>query len=198
MAVILRFFFERSAFLAYLVMGIVQIFVYIMFILSSRIQPQKKSKKLLISVAIIGLILTILYLSLPEVLCTPPDFPYTGICLFSRIFNSIIFVLPILICFGIPILLIGIWNKKQFGVILMISGILWLVAFVGYFFQEPILITIIEFLNVIGLTLALFSLPAAVLMIVHGAKNKDKYFIWAGSLFIVSFIAPYFLAGISI
>ena len=153
MAVILRFFFDRSSFYIYLVIGIIQVVVFLMLILSSRTQSQKKSKTTLMSAGIIGIILSVLYFCLPETFCTPPDYPFEGICLVSRMIQSLVYILPILISLGIPLLLVGLWNKAEYGIILMISGIVWIVAFIGFFLQESFLMPFIEIPNIVSLIL---------------------------------------------
>jgi len=177
--------------------GIGLVLVYLMFIFSSRNQPREnKSSQLLRNAGIIGIAITILVNTFPTLICSS--------CTPSEIFVakmyattiSLISLIPMLICSGVSLILLGKRNKETYGKILIASGILWVLAFLGY---------AIGFINLvfgmwmfffsIGL-LSYLSIPAAILTIVHGVKFKDKFFILAGIFYILSwlaiFIVPWF------
>lgn len=177
-----------------IVEGVFLVLVYLMFILSSRNQSREnKSAQLLKVAGIIGIVLTVLAVALPHILCLycdPFEFLVFRIYGFSVILISLI---PMLFSLGISLLLVGIRNKEKYGQVLMVSGILWIIAFVGYvigyFAIQFMMIILLIFLT----PLSYLAIPAVILMIVHGGKNKDRYFVLAGVFYIISWFFVVFL-----
>lgn len=186
-------YFFNLFFITDLVEGIFLVLVYLMFIFSSKNQPQEnKSSKILKNAGIFGITLTILTVALPTIYCLncgTSEIFIAGIFAFSFRLVSLI---PMLLCLGVALFLVGNRNEVMYGKILMISGILWMSAFVGYalgyFF---ITFRFISILLVVGL-LSYLSIPAIILMIVHGAKYKDRYFILAGVFYIIAWFVVVF------
>lgn len=176
--------------------GIGLVLAYLMFIFSSRNQPREnKSSQLLRNAGIIGIAITILVNTFPTLICSS--------CTPSEIFVakiyattiSLISLIPMLVCFGVTLILLGKRNKETYGQILIASGILWSLAFLGYAIVFIALIFDMGIFFLIGV-LSYLSIPAAILTIAHGVKFKDKFFILAGIFYILSwlaiFIVPWF------
>lgn len=176
--------------------GIGLVLAYLMFIFSSRNQPREnKSSQLLRNAGIIGIAITILVNTFPTLICSS--------CTPSEIFVakiyattiSLISLIPMLVCFGVTLILLGKRNKETYGQILIASGILWSLAFLGYAIVFIALNFDMGIFFSIGV-LSYLSIPAAILTIVHGVKFKDKFFILAGIFYILSwlaiFIVPWF------
>lgn len=169
--------------------GIFLVLAYLMFIFSSRNQPRdNKSSQLLRNAGIIGILLTILAIAFPTLICSS--------CTPSEIFVArmyattitIISQIPMLVCFGVSLILLGKRNKETYGQILIASGILWLIAFLGYAIGFISLLFGMWMFLSIGI-LSYLSIPAVILTIVHGIKFKDKFFILAGIFYILSWLA---------
>jgi hypothetical protein len=165
-----------------------------MFIYSSKNQPREnKSSKLLKNAGIIGIALTVLALALPHILCSSCGPSEIFVARIYGFVVTIISLVPMLICLGIFLLLVGKRNKETYGQMLFVSGILWILAFlgyaIGYFFIEVITILILIPLTV----LSYLAIPAVILMIVHGAKLKDRYFVLAGIFYIISWFVVVFI-----
>jgi len=165
-----------------------------MFIYSSKNQPREnKSSQLLKNAGIIGIALTVLALAFPHILCSSCGPSEIFVARIYGFMVTIISLIPMLLCLGIFLLLVGKRNKETYGKILMVSGILWIVAFVGYAFGNFVVIfMIIELLVFIGI-LSYLAIPAVILMIVHGAKLKDRYFVLAGIFYIISWFVVVFI-----
>ncbi len=169
--------------------GIFLVLAYLMFIFSSRNQPRdNKSSQLLRNAGIIGIILTILVIAFPTLICsscTPSEI------LIARIYGTTITIIsqiPMLVCFGVSLILLGKRNKETYGEILIASGILWLIAFLGYAIGFIALLFGMSMLLSIAM-LSYLSIPATILTIVHGIKFKDKFFVLAGIFYILSWLA---------
>jgi len=193
MALTFRYFFNMF-FIADIVEGLFLVLVYLMFIFSSNNQPREnKSSQLLKNAGIIGIVLTVLAVALPQTYCLN--------CGVSEIFVARIYgfsfilvsLIPMLLCLGISLVLVGNRNKEVYGQILMVSGILWILAFLGYaFVYFTMAFTYITMALILG-WLTYLTIPAVILMIVHGAKFKDRYFVLAGIFYIISWFVMVFL-----
>ena len=169
--------------------GIFLVLAYLMFIFSSRNQPRdNKSSQLLRNAGIIGIFVTILAIAFPTLICSSctPSEIFVAMTYGTTI--TLISHLPMLICFGVSLILLGKRNKETYGQILIASGILWLLAFLGYAIGFITLIFDMWIFLSIGV-LSYLSIPAAILTIVHGVKFKDKFFILAGFFYILSWLA---------
>lgn len=171
--------------------GIFLVLAYLMFIFSSRNQPRdNKSSQLLRNAGIIGIFLTIFAIAFPTLICsscTPSEI------LIARIYGTTITIIsqiPMLVCFGVSLILLGKRNKETYGQILIASGILWLLVFLGYAIGFITLIFDMWIFLSIGV-LSYLSIPAAILTIVHGVKYKDKFFILVGIFYILSWLATF-------
>ena len=179
-------YFFNVFFFSNLVQYIALILVYSMFILSSRYQPREnKSDQLLKKAGIIGIVFSVLRLVLPTMVCTPPDYSVCRIYGFSV---RLISFVPVLVCLGACLYLLGKRNKEKYGQILIASGILWMLAFFGYAIGLVAMLFNLWILMPLGM-LSYISIPAVILTIIHGAKFKDKYFILAGFFFVISWLA---------
>ena len=169
--------------------GIGLVLAYLMFIFSSRNQPREnKSSQLLRNAGIIGIAITILVNTFPTLICSSctPSEIYVAKIYASTI--SLISLIPMLVCFGVTLILLGKRNKETYGEILIASGILWVLAFLGYAIVFITLIFDMWIFLSIGV-LSYLSIPAVILTIVHGVKFKDKFFILAGIFYILSWLA---------
>ncbi|MFX0074327.1 MAG: hypothetical protein ACFE96_02715 [Candidatus Hermodarchaeota archaeon] len=193
MAIIFGYWISMSLIID-IVEGVFLVLVYVMFILSSKNQPREnKSSQLLRIAGITGIMLTVLAVALPNIMCVYCDsleFLLFRIYGFSVILISLI---PMLFSLGISLLLVGIRNREMYGQVLKVSGILWIIAFVGYVIGYLaimfFMITQLFFLT----TLSYVAIPAVILMIVHGGKYKDRYFVLAGVFYIISWFFVVFL-----
>ena len=184
-------YFFNVFFFSNLVQYIALILVYSMFILSSRYQPREnKSDQLLKKAGIIGIVFSVLRLVLPTMVCTPPDYSVCRIYGFSV---RLISFVPVLVCLGACLYLLGKRNKEKYGQILIASGILWMLAFFGYAIGLVAMLFNLWILMPLGM-LSYISIPAVILTIIHGAKFKDKYFILAGFFFVISWLAVLIVA----
>jgi len=194
MAVTFAYFFNMF-FFTNLVEGIALIFLYSMFILSSKNQPREnKSDQLLKRAGIIGIIFSLLKLVRPTMVCTPPDW---GVCRIYGFSIGFISFVPILFCLGVSLFLLGKRNKENYGQILIVSGILWIVAFFGYVIGIGAIMFDMWMLISLGF-FSYLSFPAVILMIIHGAKFNDKYFVLAGIFYIISWLAVLFIPWLPI
>ena len=187
-------YFFNMFFIMNIVEGIFLVLVYLMLIYSSKNQPREnKSSQLLKNAGIIGIVLSVLGAALPTLICSmcsPSEIVVAGIYGFMATMISLI---PMLLCLGISLFLVGKRNKETYGQILFVSGILWILAFIGYAFGNFVVIfMIIELLVFIGM-LSYLAIPAVILMIVHGAKLKDRYFVLAGIFYIISWLGIVFI-----
>ena len=188
-------YFFNVFFLMNLVQYIALILVYSMFILSSRYQPREnKSDQLLKKAGIIGLEFSVLRLVLPTMVCTPPDY---GVCRIYGFSVGLISFVPVLVCLGAFLYLLGKRNKEKYGQTLIASGILWIPAFFGYAIGLVAILFGLWILAPLGM-LSYISIPAVILTIIHGAKFKDKYFILAGFFYIISWLAVLFIPWLPI
>ena len=179
-------YFFNVFFFSNLVQYIALILVYSMFILSSRYQPREnKSDQLLKKAGIIGIVFSVLRLVLPTMVCTPPDY---GVCRIYGFSVGLISFVPVLVCLGACLYLLGKRNKEKYGQILIASGILWILAFFGYAIGLVAIYFGLWLLIPLGV-LSYVSIPAIILTIIHGTKFKDKYFILAGFFFVISWLA---------
>jgi len=193
MTVTFGYFFSMF-FIMDLIEGICLVLVYLMFIFSSKNQPREnKSSQLLKNAGIIGIVLSILAVTLPQIYCLscgPVEIFVARIYAFSF---TLVSLLPMLLCLGISLFLVGKRNKETYGQILIASGILWILAFLGYaiayFAIRFMIIDILILLTV----LSYLMIPAVILMIVHGAKFKDRYLVLAGIFYIISWLVPLFI-----
>ncbi len=169
--------------------GIFLVLAYLMFIFSSRNQPRdNKSSQLLRNAGIIGIILSTLTIAFPTLICsscTPSELFVARI--YATTFTLISHI-PMLVCFGVSLILLGKRNKETYGQILIASGILWVIAFLGYAIGFIVFMFGMWMLMSLGI-LSYLTIPAVILTIVHGIKFKDKYFILAGIFFILSWLA---------
>lgn len=194
MTVTFAYFFNMFFFMN-LVEGIALIFLYSLFILSSRNQPREnKSDQLLKRAGIIGIIFSVFKLVRPTMVCTPPDW---GVCQIYGFSIGLISFVPVLVCLGASLFLLGKRNKEKYGKILLVSGILWIVAFFGYATGLAAIRFGMWMLISIGL-LSYLSIPAVILMIIHGAKFNDKYFVLAGIFYVISCLAVLFIPWLPI
>ena len=194
MTVTFAYFFDMF-FFTNLVEGIALILLYSMFILSSRNQPREnKSDQLLKRAGIIGIIFSVFKLVRPTIVCTPPDY---GVCLIYGFSVGLISFVPVLVCLGASLFLLGKRNKEKYGQILIASGILWIVAFFGYAIGLGSIMFDMWMLISLGF-LYYLSIPAVILMIIHGAKFNDKYFVLAGFFYIISWLAVIFIPWLPI
>lgn len=176
--------------------GIGLVLAYLMFIFSSRNQPREnKSSQLLRNAGIIGIAITILVNTFPTLICSSCSPSEIFVAKLYATTISLISLIPMLVCFGVTLILLGKRNKETYGQILKASGILWVLAFLGYAIVFIALIFEMGIFFLIGV-LSYLSIPAAILTIVHGVKFKDKFFILAGIFYILSwlaiFIVPWF------
>jgi len=194
MTVTFAYFFDMF-FFTNLVEGIALILLYSMFILSSRNQPREnKSDQLLKRAGIIGIIFSVFKLVRPTIVCTPPDY---GVCHIYGFSVGLISFVPVLVCLGASLFLLGKRNKEKYGQILIASGILWIVAFFGYAIGLGAIMFGMWMLISLGF-LSYLSIPAVILMIIHGAKFNDKYFVLAGFFYIISWLAVIFIPWLPI
>ncbi|TFG13250.1 MAG: hypothetical protein EU531_09940 [Promethearchaeota archaeon] len=134
----------------------------------------------------------------------------------TNIFDSIIFNLfmigistisnlVLIVSFGFLILLFGINNKELFGPYLQYSGMIFIFAFfsrlfliqpIGYY--VPLLSYLLYFagnIDVLGQILfpvllgpfSMLLIIGMVYMIIHGYKNSEKYLVFAGLSYLISF-----------
>ena len=175
----LEYFFNAFLF-EDLFKGIVFIVVYSMFILSSRNQPREnKSSRILKYAGIYGIAVSILSIVHPTVYClncTPSEF-FVAITYGTSI--AILFQTPTLVCLGISLFLVGKRNKDIYGRKLMISGIFSIIIFFGYNIGYLALRFNMWMLIPLGVVSYLLF-PAAILIIIHGVKLKDKHFLLSG------------------
>jgi len=193
MAVTFRYDFD-GFFITRLVEGGLMILVYLMLFLSSRVQEQDRRELHLLKYAgIIGIIFVGIYTPLPTLVCYPP---VTGLCYTIAFFKGLILYIPVLVSLGILVFLFGKKNQEIYGRFLYYSGILWMVMFMGGIFALLVLNFELWMLMFLGIT-TYFAIPAFILMIVHGAKFNDKFFILAGAFYILSWLSsiilPWFL-----
>ncbi len=173
MAITFRYYFE-SFFIMQLVESCFMILVFLMLILSSRAQEKDYRKHYLLNYAgIIGITLVSIYTTLPTIVCTPP---ITGLYYTLGFFKGMIFYIPLLVSLGILLFLFGKENIETYSSFLYYSGICWIVTFFGYFFALLMIRLGLWMLVIIG-NVSYFAIPACILMIVHGVKFKDKFFV---------------------
>lgn len=183
----ITFVYTFNLFVMNLVEGIALILVYSMFILSSRNQPREnRTYQLLRNSGIYGIVLSFLPIATPLLYC--PSCTIWEI-LFGKIYGfsiTMLFLTPMLISLATSLLLVGKRNKETYGQILIVSGFLWILAFFGNAIGLVIwLIDMWWWLAPLGL-LSYLAVPASILMIIHGIKFKDKYFVLAGFFYIIS------------
>ena len=189
MTVTFRYDFD-GFFLMKLVEGCLMISVYLMLLLSSRFQDQdRRDLNLLKYAGIIGIIFVGIYTALPTLVCSPP---ITGLCYTIAFFKGLIYRIPILVSLGILLFLFGNQNQETNGRFLYYSGIFWMVAFMGFFIGLLVLNFGLWMLFSLGIA-TYFAVPAFAMMIVHGAKFKDNYFILAGVFYILSWLSSIIL-----
>ena len=189
MTVTFEYFFDMF-FFTNLVEGIALILLYSMFILSSRNQPREnKSDQLLKRAGIIGIIFSVFKLVRPTIVCTPPDH---GVCRIYGFSVGLISLVPVLVCLGASLFLLGKGNKEKYGQLLIASGILWIVAFFGYAIGLGAIMFGMWMFISLGF-LSYLSIPAVILMIIHGAKFNDKHFVLAGFFYVISWLAVIFI-----
>ena len=118
---------------------------------------------------------------------------------------SIISNLVLMVSFGFLILLFGINNKELFGPYLQYSGMIFIFAFFSRIFLiQPIgysvpFISYISYfsgiIDVLGQILfpvllgpfSMLLIIGMVYMIIHGYKNSEKYLVFAGLSYLISF-----------
>ena len=192
MTITFGYFFDMF-FVMDLFEGIFLALVYLMLIFSSRNQPRdNKSSQLLRNAGIFGIVLSILPIAFPTLICsscTPSEI------FVARIYGTtipLISLIPMLVCLGISLILLGKRNKETYGQTLIASGILWLLAFLGFAIGYIVFMFGMWVLMSLGL-LSYLTIPAAILTIVHGIKFKDKFFILAGIFYILSLLAMFII-----
>ena len=132
---------------------------------------------------------------------TPIDILISNIFILAM---SIISNLVLLISFGVLILLFGLRNKALYGPYLQYAGILLIITFVSrLIIMQPLgysvpylsyalyLAEITTFLiHIISIVLlgpfSMLFILGMVYFIIHGYKNTEKYFIFAGFSYIIS------------
>ena len=194
MTITLRYFFDTFL-LMDLVEAVFLILVYVSIFLASKNQLRDKgSVSFLRNSSLIGIILSLVPVIAPVVVCT--NCSDLELIMAGSIALSIttLSILPMLLCLGIGFLLFGKRNREIYGNLLFLSGVFWILAFVG---NVSILSSLsfmlpgggfLLFLSFFGI-LNLFLLPALILLIIHGAKMKDKNFILAGVFYILSYLS---------
>ena len=194
MTITFRYFFDTFL-LMDLVEAVFLILVYVSIFLASKNQLRDKgSVSFLRNSSLIGIILSLVPVIAPVVVCT--NCSDLELIMAGSIALSIttLSILPMLICLGIGFLLFGKRNREIYGNLLFLSGVFWILAFVG---NVSILSSLsfmlpgggfLLFLSFFGI-LNLFLLPALILLIIHGAKMKDKNFILAGVFYILSYLS---------
>lgn len=189
MAITFRYDFD-GFFITRLIQGCFLISVYLMLLLSSRVQDQDRRELHLLKYAgIIGIIFVGIHTTLPTLVCSPP---VTGLCYTIAFFKGLILYIPVLVSLGILLFLFGNQNQEIYGRFLYYSGILWMVTFMGDIFALLVLNFKLWMLMFLGIATYL-AIPAFILMIVHGAKFKDNFFILAGVFYILSWISSIIL-----
>ena len=194
MTITLRYFFDTFL-LMDLVEAVFLILVYVSIFLASKNQLRdKESVRLLRNSSLVGIILSIVPVIAPVVVCT--NCSGLEMIMAGSIALSIttLSILPMLLCLGIGFLLFGKRNREIYGNLLFLSGVFWILAFVGNISILASLSFMLPgggfnfFLSLFGI-LNLFLLPALILLIIHGAKMKDKNFILAGVFYILSYLS---------
>ena len=189
MAITFRYYFD-SFFIIQLVESCLMILVFLMLLLSSKVQEKNYKKQYLLNYAgIIGIILVSIYAALPTVVCTPP---ITGLCYTLGFFRRMIFYIPVLVSLGILLFLFGKENRETYSSFLYYSGICWIVTFFGYFFALLVIKLGLWMLAIIG-SVSYLAIPAFILMLVHGAKFKDRFFILSGVFYFLSWLSSILL-----
>ena len=193
MTVIFRYYFD-SFFVMRLVESSFMILGFVMLLLSSRIKDKDYKKQYFLNYAgIFGIILVSIFAALPTVVCTPP---ITELCYTIGFFRGIIFYIPLLVSLGILLFLFGKENRETHSSFLYYSGICWIVTFFGFFFGLLGLSFGLLMLLFIGIV-SYLAIPAFILMIIHGAKFKDNFFVLSGLFVILSWLSsiilPFFI-----
>lgn len=185
MAITFRYYFG-SFFIFRLVESCFMILVFVMLLLSSRVQDKDYKKQYILNYAgIIGIILVCIYAALPTVVCTPP---ITGLCYTIGFFGGLIYHIPVLVSLGIFLFLFGKENRETYGTFLYYSSICWIVTFFGYFFGLLVIRLGLWMLAIFGFV-SYLAIPAFILMIIHGAKFNDKFFVLSGVFYILSWLS---------
>lgn len=193
MSISFAFFFD-TFFLMNLVEAIFFVLTYTMLFLSSKKQKEEiRLVKLLNITSLISIIISVIPLIRPVVVCINCSSDELLIAHSYAFTIEFISIIPILLCLGISFLQIGKANSERYGKILFTSGILWLITFIGYLmahialiFGETFPYLFLYIMSIFGF-LTTLSIPAIILMIIHGAKFKDKYFILAGVFYLLSY-----------
>ena len=194
MTITFRYFFDTFL-LMDLVEAVFLILVYVSIFLASKNQLRDKgSVSFLRNSSLIGIILSLVPVIAPVVVCT--NCSDLELIMAGSIALSIttLSILPMLLCLGIGFLLFGKRNREIYGNLLFLSGVFWILAFVGNVSILASLSFMLPgggfnfFLSLFGI-LNLFLLPALILLIIHGAKMKDKNFILAGVFYILSYLS---------
>ncbi|MFX1567424.1 MAG: hypothetical protein ACFFCV_03550 [Promethearchaeota archaeon] len=163
---------------------------FIMLFLASRVQEKDYKKPYLLKYAgIIGIIVVSISATLPTIVCTPP---ISGLCYILGFFRALIFYIPLLVSLGILLFLFGKENRETYSNFLYYSGICWIVTFFGFFFGLLVISFGLWMLLFIGM-ISYLAIPAFILMIIHGAKFKDNFFVLSGLLFILSWLSSIIL-----
>jgi len=186
-------------FLTELVGGSFIALVYLMVVFSSKKQPRdNRSSQILMIAGIIGISLTVLGVALPRAYCSICDLSERSIVGTYNLSITTASLIPMLLCLGVSLILVSNLNKENDGKILTASGFLWMAAFIGYII-EPLASALAQ-MTITNLymwsnlsILAYLVIPAAILLIVHGAKYKNVYFVLAGTLYIISWLVALFL-----
>jgi len=172
----------------------------ILIIISGKNQiGEVESPKLLICAGIINLVFLGLRSFIPGINYSGPINPEFRFYLFYQIVTGLIFSIPYVITFGLFYLFFGSQNREKFGSYLKIAGILWIIAYsVGAIVLNGNLLPILFILTgeymlitlvflIIILAGGLLTVPAMILLIIHGAKNSDSSFKIAGIFLLIQY-----------
>jgi len=160
-----------------------------------------ESPKLLICAGIINLVFLALRFFIPGITYSGPINlnPEFIFYLSYQIATGLIFSLPYLITFGIIFLLFGSKNREKFGWYLKTAGILLIIAYsvlaivlngnlipILFILTGEYMLFTLVFL-IMYFVLGLLTVPAMILLIIHGTKNSDSSLKIAGILLLIQF-----------
>ena len=113
-----------------------------------------------------------------------------------QIIRLLIATIPYFITFGLILLKFGITNQERYGSYLEKGGILGIIGYASTNLNVMVYI-LPSYLSYISGFIGLISIMFLhIFFIVHGIRNRDKYFIISGVLYLTGLLAGFFLGAI--
>lgn len=174
------------------IVNIIRLIAFI-FLLYAGYYLRKKSKDfkspiLFLVSGIVGIVWYIVFIFIPAYMFTTPPTPaeiqFTNI--YSFVLHSLVPTLILIAILGINIIIIGVKNKENYGLWLLISGILFII-----FFPLDLVPAISDLIDLIlSITVSIGMVLSSGFFLYFSIKFKYHYLIIFNVLFILSIVLP--------